>query len=83
MFLLVWISSYRKINCPSLCFTNVGECLDKIMASCGFSIVGTDSLVLINHIKRSGYCFQVANCVMFSLLTSARQGSGDKGPLLQ
>ena len=60
-----------------------GSGLDKIMASCGLSIVGTDSLVSVNHIKRARYCIQVAACVMFSLLTSAHKKSGDKGPVLQ
>ena len=60
-----------------------GSGLDKIMASCGLSIVGTDSLVSVNHIKRASYCIQVAACVMFSLLISAQEKSGDKGPVLQ
>ena len=42
-----------------------GSGLDKIMASCGLSIVGTDSLVSVNHIKRVRYCIQIAACVMF------------------
>ena len=57
--------------------------LDKIMAVCGFSIVGTDSLVSINHIERARYLIQVAICVMFSLLSLAHEKSGDKGPVLQ
>ena len=60
-----------------------GSSLDKIMASCGLSIVGTDSLVSVNHIKRASYCIQVAACVMFSLLTSAQEKSGNKSPVLQ
>ena len=44
-----------------LCGLLIGESgLDKIMASCGLSIVGTDSLVSVNHIKRAKYCIQVA-----------------------
>ena len=67
-----------------LCGLLIGESgVDKIMASCGLSIVGTDSLVSVNHIKRARYCIQVAACVMFSLLTSAQEKSGDKGPVLQ
>ena len=60
-----------------------GSSLDKIMASCGLSIVGTDSLVSVNHIKRASYCIQVAARVMFSLLTSAQEKSGNKSPVLQ
>ena len=60
-----------------------GSRLNKIMVSCGLSIVGTDSLVSVNHIKRARYCIQVAACVMFSLLTSAQETSGDKSPVLQ
>ena len=60
-----------------------GSGLDKVMASCGLSIVGTDSLVSGNHIKRARYCIQIATCVMFSLLTSAHEKSGDKDPVLQ
>lgn len=55
-----------------------GSGLDKIMVSCGLSIVGTDSLVPVNHIKRAKYCIQIAACVMFSLLTLAHEESGDK-----
>ena len=57
--------------------------LDKIMASCGLSIIGTDSLVSVNHIKRAMYCIEVAACVMFSLLISAHEKSGGKGSVLQ
>ena len=60
-----------------------GSGLDKIMAVCGFSIVGMDSLVSVNHIERARYRIQVAICVMFSLLSSAHEKSGDKGPVLQ
>ena len=60
-----------------------GSRLNKIMVSCGLSIVGTDSLVSVNHIKRARYYIQVAACVMFSLLTSAQEKSGDKSPVLQ
>ena len=60
-----------------------GSGLDKIMASCGLSIVGTDSLVSVNHIKRLRYCIQIAACVMFSLLTSAHEKSRDKSAVLQ
>ena len=45
-----------------------GSGLDKIVASCGLSIVGMDSLS-VNHIKRVRCCIQVAAFVMFSLLT--------------
>ena len=60
-----------------------GIALDKIMALCRLSVVGMDSLVTVNHIKRTRYCIQVAVCVMFSLLTSVHEKSGDKGPVLQ
>ena len=60
-----------------------GKDLDKIMASCELTIIGTDSFVSVYHIKRARYCIQVAFCVMFSLLTSAHKESGDKGPELQ
>ena len=83
IFLLVWISSFRKSNPSSLRFTNRGSGLDKIMELCGLLIVRTDSLVTVNHIKNARYCVQVAAYVMFSLLTSAHKKSGDKGPVLQ
>ena len=60
-----------------------GSGLDKIMALCGLSIVGMDSLVSVNHIKRARYCIQVAVYIMFSLLASAHKESGDKDPVLQ
>ena len=53
------------------------------MTSCGLFIVGTDSLVLVNHIKRTRYCIQVAACDMFSLLTSAHEEIGSKATMLQ
>ena len=53
------------------------------MASCGLSIVGTDSFVSANYIKRARDCIQVAACVMFSLLTSAHKESGDKSSVLK
>ena len=59
-----------------------GSGSDKIMASCGLAVAGTDSLVSVNHIKRARYCIQVAVFVMFSLLTSAHEKSGDKSPVL-
>ena len=57
--------------------------LDKSMALCGLSTVGSDSLVSVNHTKMARYCIQVAACVMFSLLTSAHEKGGDKGTVLQ
>ena len=59
-----------------------GSGSNKIMASCGLAVAGTDSLVSVNQIKRARYCIQVAACVMFSLLTSAHEKSGDKSPVL-
>ena len=44
-----------------------GSGLDKIVASRGLSIVGMDSLVSVNQIKRARYCIQVVACVIFSL----------------
>ena len=77
-------SLHLEISILLLCGLLIeGSGLDKIMASCGLSIVGRDSLVSVNPIKRASYCIQVAICVMFSLLTSAHEKSGDKGPVLQ
>ena len=45
--------------------------------------VGMDSLMSVNHIKRARCCIQVAACVMFLLLTSAYEESGNIGPVLQ
>ena len=59
-----------------------GNGSDQIMASCGLAVAGTDSLVSVNHIKRARYCIQIAVFVMFSLLTSAHEKSGDKSPVL-
>ena len=46
-----------------------GSGLDKIMVCFQLSIIGTDSLVSENYIKRARYCIQIATCVIFSLLT--------------
>ena len=67
-----------------LCGSLIEGCgLDKIMTSCGLSIVGMDSLLPVNHVKRARHCIQVAACVMFSLLTSTYEKSHDKAPVLQ
>ena len=60
-----------------------GSGLDKIMASYELSMVGTDSLVSVNHIKRARCYIQVAACAMLSLLTSAHKKSSDKSLILQ
>ena len=62
--------SSTKINPSSWGSQTEGSGLDIIMALCGFSIVGTDSLVAVNHIIRTRCFIQVAACVMFSRLKS-------------
>ena len=42
-----------------------GSRLDEIMHTCGLSIVGADSLVTVNDIKRARYCLQVGVCVIY------------------
>ena len=48
-----------------------GSGLDEIMCTCGLSIVGADSLVTVNDIKRARYCLQVGACVIYSKLKQA------------
>ena len=48
-----------------------GSRLDEIMCTCGLSIVGADSLVTVNDIKRARYCLQVGACVIYSKLKQA------------
>ena len=81
-FCLFGFSSCRKIN-PSLWFTSRWEWFEQNTALCRLSIVGTDSLVSVNHIKKARYCTQIAACFMFSLLTSAHKESVDKSTVLQ
>ena len=50
--------------------------LDAIMLICGLSIVGADSLVTVNDIKRARYCLQVAACVIYLKLKDAYKDSG-------
>ena len=60
-----------------------GSDLNKIIALYGISIVGIDSLMSVNHVKRARYCIQVEACVMFSLLILTHQESADKDSVLQ
>ena len=53
-----------------------GSGLDEIMCICGLSIVGADSLVTVNDMKRARYCFQVEACVIYSKLKQAHMDSG-------
>ena len=53
-----------------------GSGLDEIMCVCGLSIVGADSLVTVNDIKRARYCLQVGACVIYSKLKQAHMDSG-------
>ena len=53
-----------------------GSGLDEIMYTCGLFIVGADSLVTVNDIKRAKYCLQVGACVIYSKLKQALRDSG-------
>ena len=46
------------------------------MCICGLSIVGADSLVTVNGIKRVRYCLQVGACVIYLKLKQAHMDSG-------
>ena len=50
--------------------------MDEIVCTCDLSIVGADSLVTVNNIKRARYCLQVAACVSYSKLKQAHMDSG-------
>ena len=39
--------------------------LNEIICTCGLSIVGADSLVAVDDIKRARYCIQVGACVIY------------------
>ena len=54
-----------------------GSGLDAILSSCKLSIVGSEALVTVNHIKKARYCLQVSLCAIYSFLESAHQESGD------
>ena len=47
------------------------------MYTCGLSIVGADSLVTVNNIKRARYCFQAGACLIYSKLKQAHRYSGN------
>ena len=53
-----------------------GSGLDEIMCTCCLSIVGADSLVTVNDIKRATYCLQVGARVIYSKLKHAHIDSG-------
>ena len=52
-----------------------GSGLDKIMCKCGLSIIGADSLVTVDDIKRARYCLQVGAFVIYSKLKQAHMDS--------
>ena len=43
---------------------------------CALSIIGADSLVTVDDIKRARYCLQVGACVIYSKLKQAHMDSG-------
>ena len=43
--------------------------------TCGLSIVGADSLVTLNNIKKARYCLQVGACVIYSKLKQTHRNS--------
>ena len=53
-----------------------GSGLDEIISTCELSIVGADSLVTVNDIKRTRYCLQVGACVIYSNLKQVHMNSG-------
>ena len=53
-----------------------GSELDEIMYTCRLSIVGADSLVTVNDIKRTRYCLQVGVCVIYSKLKQTHRDNG-------
>ena len=53
-----------------------GSGLDEILCTCDLSIVGADSLVTVNDIKRARYCLQVGACKIYSKLKQAHMDSG-------
>ena len=59
-----------------------GSGLDEIMYTCGLSIIGADSLVTVNDIKRTRYCLQVGACVIYSKLKTHRDSGSDELILL-
>ena len=59
-----------------------GSGLDAILSCCELSIVGSESLVTVNHIKKARYCLQVSICMIYSFLESAYQESGDTQPVM-
>ena len=59
-----------------------GSGLDEIMCTCGLSIVGADSLVTVNDIKRARYCLQVGACMIYSKLKQAHIDNGSKELIL-
>ena len=50
--------------------------LDEIMCKCGLSIVGAESLVTVNDVKKARPCLQVGACVISSKLKQAHMDSG-------
>ena len=53
-----------------------GNGFDEVMCTCVLSIVGTDSLMTVNGIKRAMYCLQVLACLIYSKLKQAHMDSG-------
>ena len=53
-----------------------GSGLDESMCTCGLPIVGADSLVTSNDIKRARYCLKVGVCMIYLKLKQTHLDSG-------
>ena len=53
-----------------------GNGLNKILSASNISIIGTEAMINVNHIKQARYCMQVSLCAIYKKLTEAHQASG-------
>ena len=59
-----------------------GTGLDKVMSLSGLSVIETQVLVNVNHIKQARYCLQVALCSIYNfLLVDAHKKSSDRNTI--
>ena len=74
----IYFCSFRSLKLLLIICGQVMEDsgLDEIMCKCGLSIVGADSLVTVNDVKKARPCLQVGACVISSKLKQAHMDSG-------
>ena len=59
-----------------------GSGLENILPACDLSIIGTEVLVNVNHIKQARYCLQITVAAIFTKLKETHGASDSNLPLM-